>query len=196
LLRHLNEYLLLLGVPGLFVIAFVDSAAVPMMGGPDVVVLLLASLRPKLALPIILAAAIGSTLGSLVLYKVARAGGEKALAHFSPEKKGRLKEKLDRNAFVALVAGVVMPPPFPTKFVILAAGAFGVSRMKFANGVLVGRLLRYSVLAYAGAYFGDQAARVLKEHYSTFALLLVAAAILYVLVRYFRGHENAPDSGK
>jgi membrane protein YqaA with SNARE-associated domain len=196
LLDHLNEYLLLWGVPGLLAIAFVDSAAVPMVGGPDAVVLLLAWQRPMQVLPIILAAAAGSTLGFLVLYRVGRAGGEKALAHFSPEKRARVKQKLDRNAFVAVMAGVVAPPPFPSKLIILAAGAFGVRRMKFANGVFVGRLLRYSVLAYVGARFGDQAAAVLKEHYPVFALSLVAALVLYALVRHFRSHQKAPDSSE
>jgi membrane protein YqaA with SNARE-associated domain len=196
LLQHLNEYLLLLGVPGLLAIAFLDSAAVPIMGGSDAVVLLLAWQRPMQVLPIILAAAVGSMLGCLVLYKVGRAGGEKGLARFSAERRVRVKQKLDRNAFVAVMAGVAAPPPFPTKLVILAAGAFGVRRMKFVNGVLVGRLLRYSVLAYVGARFGNQAAGMLKEHYPAFALLLVAASILYVLVRHFRSHEKAPDSGK
>lgn len=196
MLQHLNQYLLLLGVPGMLAIAFLDSAAVPMMGVSDAAVLVLAWQRPMQVLPIILAATIGSMLGCLVLYKVGRAGGEKGLARFNPERRARVKQKLDRNAFVAVMAGVAAPPPFPAKLVILAAGAFGVRRVRFANGVFVGRLLRYSVLAYAGARFGNQAAAVLKEHYPTFALLLAAASILYVLVHYFRSHEKAPDSGK
>jgi len=186
-LQRLNKYLLLWGIPGLFAIAFLDSAAVPMMGGPDVVVLLLAWQRPMQILLIIVAAAVGSTLGCLVLYRVGRAGGEMALARFRPEKRSWVKEKLDRNVFVAVAAGVAAPPPFPTKLIILAAGAFRVRQSSFVNGVLVGRLVRYAVLAYFGARFGDQAAAAVKEHYPAAALLLAVVVILLVLWRHFRG---------
>lgn len=191
MLQSLNKYLLLWGVPGLLGIAFLDSAAVPMMGGPDAVVLLLAWQRPMQILPIILAAAIGSTLGCLVLYRVGRAGGEMALARFSTERRAWVKQRLDQNAFAAVAAGVAAPPPFPTKLVILAAGAFRVSQTKFANGVLAGRLVRYSVLAILGASFGDQAADVLRSHYPIFALLLIGALILFLLLRHFRSQAKA-----
>ncbi len=189
-LQQLNKYLLLWGVPGLLVIAFTDSAAVPMMGGSDAVVILLAWQRPMQIIPIILAATLGSTLGCLVMYRFARAAGEMALSRFSADKRAWMKQKLDRNAFAAVAAGVAAPPPFPTKFAILAAGAFHVRMSKFANGVFVGRLLRYSVLAYLGAQFGDQAADVIKDHYPVFLLMLAGALILFLVVRYFRGQTK------
>jgi len=66
LLQSLQKYLLLLGIPGLLAISFFDSAALPILMGPDAVVLLLAWQQPMQILIIILAAALGSTLGSLV----------------------------------------------------------------------------------------------------------------------------------
>jgi membrane protein YqaA with SNARE-associated domain len=195
-LQRLSQYLLLWGIPGLMAISFFDSAAVPMMGGPDFVVLLFAWRRPMQCLLIVLAAAIGSTLGCLVLYRVGRAGGEMALARFSPERRAWAKEKLDRNVFLAVAAGVAAPPPFPTKFVILAAGAFRVRQSSFANGVLAGRLVRYSVIAYLGARFGDQAANILKEHSTTFGLVLAGILALFLLWRHFRGREKTAGSGK
>ncbi len=196
MLQRLGQYLLLWGIPGLMGIAFIDSAAVPMMGGPDALVLLLAWRRPMQIWLIVLAAAIGSTLGCLVLYRVARAGGEMALSRFSPEKRAWVKEKLDRNAFGAVMAGVIVPPPFPTKLVILAAGAFKVRQTSFANGVLAGRLVRYSVLAYLGARFGDQAADVFKDHYPVIGLLILAGVALIFLWRHFREKRKTSDAGR
>lgn len=186
MLERLEQYLLLWGLPGLTGIAFIDSALVPMMGGPDALVLLLAWQRPMQIWLIILAAAIGSTLGCLVLYRVGRVGGEVALSRFNPERRAWVKEKLDRNAFGAVMAGVIVPPPFPTKLVILAAGAFKVRQTSFANGVLAGRLVRYSVLAYLGARFGDQAADVFKDHYPLIGVLILAGISLILLWRHFR----------
>ncbi len=190
-LQQLNKYLLLWGLPGLLIISFTDSAAVPMMGGLDALVILLSWQRPMEVIPIILAATLGSTLGCLVLYRFARAAGEMALSRFSANKRAWMKQKLDRNAFAAVAAGLAAPPPFPTKFAVLAAGAFHVRVSKFANGVVVGRLLRYSVLAWLGAEFGDQAADVIKDHYSAFLLALAVALILFLVVRYFRGQAGA-----
>jgi membrane protein YqaA with SNARE-associated domain len=191
LLQQLNQYLLLWGVPGLLVITGIESAAVPMMGGPDAIVLLLAWKRPMQVIPIILAATVGSTLGCMVLYRVARAGGEMALSRFSEDRRAWMKHKLDRNAFVAVAAGVAAPPPFPAKFVVLAAGAFHVRMSQFVNGVFVGRLLRYSVLAFLGARFGDQAAEVLKNHYPAFTIALAGALVAYLVVRHVRNQAKA-----
>jgi len=185
-LQRLNKYLLLWGIPGLLAISFFDSAAVPMVGGPDAVVLLLSWQRPMQIVWIILAAATGSTLGSLLLYRVGRLGGEMALTRFSSDRRTWVKHKLDRNAFVAVMVAVTAPPPFPTKLVILAAGAFSVSQLRFVNGVLSGRLLRYAVLAWLGARFGDQAADVLKDHYVPIILGLAVAVVVFVVVRYLR----------
>ena len=190
MLQRLKDYLLLWGLPGLLAIALFDSAGVPMMGGPDAVVLLLAWQRPADILVIILAAAVGSTAGCLILYNVGRAGGEVALSRFSTDRKERIKQKLDRNAFAALVTAVVLPPPFPMKLAILAAGALRVRQMKFVYGVLTGRLLRYAVMAVLGAKFGNQAAGVLKEHYPVITLVLIAFVTgLFLLRRYRKRHK-------
>ncbi len=194
-LNNLSRYLLLWGIPGLLAIAFLDSAALPIIGGPDAIVLLLAWQRPAHIFFIILAAAAGSTLGCLVLYNVGRAGGEIGLARFSPERRAWVKQKLDHNASVAVMAASTAPPPFPTKLVILAAGAFRVRQTKFLYGVLVGRLTRYSLVAIVGARFGNEAAEVLRRHYPIFTAILVAALVLFFLVRRYRGKVRATNSG-
>ena len=77
---RLRALLLTWGLPGLFLIAFLDSAGVPLPGGVDVVVMLLAWQSPSLFLPIAILAALGSVLGCLVLFHAGRKGGELALS--------------------------------------------------------------------------------------------------------------------
>jgi membrane protein YqaA with SNARE-associated domain len=197
-LNKLKQYLLVLGIPGLFLIALLDSAAIPLTGGPDAVVLLLSWKRPGVIWLIVAAAAAGSTLGCLVLYKIGSAGGELALSRFSEARRAWVREKLDRNAFWAVFAAVTMPPPFPTKPVILASGVFKMRLDRFLVGVLAGRLLRYGVEAYLGARFGERAAALLQGRFSLVLLGIVAAVLsLAILLRRRRKLPEAqPGRGK
>ena len=190
-LARLKEYLTVLGVPGLLLIAFLDSAAVPMAGGPDGLLLLLAWQRPELAWLMTLAASVGSLFGCLVLYRLGRAGGELALARFGQKRREWVKDKIDRHAFLAVLASVCAPPPFPTKPVILAAGAFRMRMAPFVTGVLAGRLFRYGFEAYLAARYGDQAAEILVRRYPQVALTIVAVIVIVVLVKWVRRRSGA-----
>ncbi len=190
-LNRLNQYLVIMGIPGLLAISFLDSAAVPLTGGPDVVVLLLSWRRPAMVYLIVLAATIGSTLGCLVLYGIGYKGGEKALSRFNPEKIAWVERKMREYGVWAVVAAVLAPPPFPTKIVILAGGVLRTGRLRLAASVFAGRVVRYSLLAYVGARFGDQAAQVLRDHYPAISLALIGGILLIVLIRSLRIRRKA-----
>jgi undecaprenyl-diphosphatase len=185
-LTRLNEYLLIMGIPGLFIISLLDSAAVPMPGGPDAVILLLAWRRPGMAYLIVLAATVGSVLGCLILYGIGRKGGEKALSRFSPGKIAWIERKMQEYGTLAVTAAVLAPPPFPTKPVILMAGLLRTGKLRFVSGILVGRLIRYSLVAYLGAKFGDHAAQILKAHYPVISIVLIGGILLFILIRKLR----------
>ncbi len=182
-LRRLGEYLLLMGIPGLFVIALLDSAALPMVGGPDGVILLLAWQRPGQIPWIVLASTLGSSLGCLILFRIARAGGGVALRKLTSQKQQWVREKVENNAFWAIFLGVIAPPPFPTKPVIAAAGLFRTPVIPFLGAVLLGRMIRYSAMAYLGAQFGEQAAQVIRSHYIFVLAALAGIALLVLLTR-------------
>jgi membrane protein YqaA with SNARE-associated domain len=181
LLERWNEFLLVLGIPGLFILALVDSAAIPIAGGPDAIVLLLAWQRPDHIWLIVASAVAGSTLGCLVLYRIGRAGGELALARFSQARQAWIREKLHSHAFWTILISELIPPPFPTKPVILAAGVFQMPVDRFSIGILIGRSIRYLTGAYLGAHFGQQASSIIGTRF-TFILLATAAAVLLVVV--------------
>jgi membrane protein YqaA with SNARE-associated domain len=185
-LERVSQYLVYLGVPGVFLIALLDSAAIPMIGGPDAVILLVAWRTPSQAPFAVLAAALGSTLGCLILYRIGMAGGKAALARFSQAKRNRVQQLMEKNTGWALFMSVTMPPPFPTKPMILAAGVFRVPVASFTFPVALGRLLRYAAIAWLGARFGDQAATVIKQHYLLIVGTLAVIAILIFVVRRLR----------
>jgi membrane protein YqaA with SNARE-associated domain len=185
-LARLNEYLLFMGIPGLLAISFLDSAAIPLAGGPDTVIVLLSWRKPAMTFLIVLAAAIGSTLGCLVLYGIGKKGGAKALSRFNPERVAWIKRKMQEYGAWAVFAAVMAPPPFPTKPVILAAGVLQARKLRFAASVFAGRLVRYSLLGYLGAKFGDQSAKIIKSHYPEIGIVLVCGILLIVLIRLIR----------
>lgn len=164
-----------------------------MMGGPDAVVMLLSWQRPALAPLIVLAAALGSTVGCWVLYRVGRTGGALALARFAPDMQDRVKRRFARNDLLAVFVAVIAPPPSPTKLFILAAGVVGMRLRRFLVGVFIGRVLRYSLEAFLGARYGDRAAVILRDHYPTIAISLILAILVVFVVR--RRSDGEPRRG-
>jgi undecaprenyl-diphosphatase len=185
-LNWLNKYLAIMGIPGLFAIAFLDSAAVPIVGGPDAIILVLASLSPERTCLVVLAATLGSVLGCFILYGIGRKGGAKALSRFGAERVTRIERRMQEYGIWAIMASVLAPPPFPTKLVIIAAGVLRVGKIRFAAGTFIGRLMRYSLMGFLAVRFGNQAAQVLKKHYPEFFVILIVGILLFMVIRNFR----------
>ena len=160
-----------------------------MAGGPDAVVILLSWRRPAMTFLIVLAAAVGSTLGCMVLYGIGKKGGEKALSRFNPERVAWIERKMQEYGAWAVFAAVMTPPPFPTKPVILAAGVLRARKLRFAASVFAGRLVRYSLLGFLGAKFGDQSAKIIKSHYPEILIALLCGILLVVLIRRLRNKK-------
>jgi membrane protein DedA with SNARE-associated domain len=190
-MKTLSDLLLAWGLPGLCLIALLDSAGVAMPGGPDAVVMLLSWRRPSLALAVVLVATLGSTGGNWILYQVGRKGGDLALKRFGPSRRTRVADKLRRNDILTIAVATLVPPPLPTKIFILLAGAFEMRMRRFLLAAFGGRLVRYSVEAYLGLRFGDDAAAIAARHRGTLALVLAAVVVGFVIVRRLRSRRRA-----
>jgi membrane protein YqaA with SNARE-associated domain len=194
-LNWLNKFLAIMGIPGLLAVAFLDSAAIPIVGGPDALILVLASLRPEMTGLIVLAATVGSMLGCFVLYGIGLKGGAKALSRFGAERVTRIERRMQEYGIWAIMASVLAPPPFPTKLVILAAGVLRIGKIRLAIGTFIGRLIRYSLMGYLAVRFGNQAAQVLKKHYPEFFVILIIGILLIVVIRNFRKRPAESNPG-
>jgi membrane protein YqaA with SNARE-associated domain len=193
-LESLKAKLLALGLPGLFLISFLDSAGVPLPGGVDLVVMLLSWQRPSLFVVITLVAALGSTLGCLVLYRIARTGGDAMMSRFPLEKQERVKDKVRRNDLVAMLVAMLGPPPFPTKLFILVAGVVRMDLWRFAGAVFFGRAIRFFGESYLAVKLGDRAAATLKDHYATIGIALAAAVVAYLVLRRVLGRGPGDEA--
>jgi undecaprenyl-diphosphatase len=180
-MKSLQKLLIGFGALGVFGIALLDAAFIPLPGGPDVVVMAL-SHHSHAMMPLYVAAAVlGSTIGSLFLYFLARKGGEAALRKFSPEKRRRVEDMINRYDIWALLLAAVLPPPFPFKLFVLSAGAFRMELWRFVTAMVIGRGFRFILEGVMAVQFGEHAADIFKQHYPKIGLG-IAAAILFILL--------------
>jgi membrane protein YqaA with SNARE-associated domain len=184
--------LVALGPFGIFLLALLDSTGVPVVGGVDALLVVLANQRPDLAYLCAGLAVIGSLCGSLILFSIARKGGEKYLDKLTSGPKGRrFRHWFDQYGLVTVFVPAISVVPMPMKAFVACAGVLGTKPWSFALTVLAARLPRYIFLAWLGKEMGSNALVWLKGHSIEFGLGLVAlAAILYFIARA----QNAPQS--
>ncbi len=201
-LNHVSNYLVAFGPFGLFAIALLDSALIPLPGGPDAVMLLLSTQRPAWMPLYALAATAGSVIGCVILYYISRRAGRRALERFPAQKQARVKELVDRYDVLSVLVASVLPPPFPFKLFVITAGVFRLSLVRFALAVAAGRAFRFFLEGYIAVRYGDQAKKVLAENYPfvglSVAALIVAVFLLRALLkrRKQNGGEAEPEAGE
>lgn len=180
-MKSLQAVLIGFGALGIFTIALMDAAFIPLPGGPDVVVMALAHHNHAMTPVYVIAAVVGSTIGSLFLYFVARKGGQAALRKFSPEKRARVEDMINRYDIWALLLAAVLPPPFPFKLFVLSAGAFRMQLWRFITAMVIGRSIRFILEGWMAVQYGEQAADIFKQHYPKIGLG-IAAAIVFIFL--------------
>ena len=181
--KNLKATLIGFGAFGIFLIALMDAAFIPMPGGPDVVVITLSIATPSLMPLYVLAAMAGSTIGSLILYFIALKGGQAALRKFSAEKRAKVQKALDEYDIWAMLVAAVMPPPFPFKLFVLSAGAFRMKLWRFVLAMILGRGFRFVLEGILAVRYGEQATEILKQHSIKIGLGIAATIILALLVK-------------
>jgi membrane protein YqaA with SNARE-associated domain len=144
-----------LGIWGVFVIAFADSA---LLGMPvDAIVATYVYQDRKRLLFYVVMASLGSALGSIPLYIIGYLGGEKVLRKRISEKRfQRIHRSFEQHEFWALMFPGMLPPPTPFKIVVLAAAVFEMRFRDFFAAVFAGRFVRFLVLSLLTLWFGPQ----------------------------------------
>jgi membrane protein YqaA with SNARE-associated domain len=185
--RWFADHIIPLGAPGLFLIAFLDSAGIPIPQGVDVLLFALTVRTPEMALYYAALAVAGSLGGCLLLYGISRAAGHIALAHrVSPERLDYLRTRFERYEAFTLVLPVLLPF-MPMKLFIIAAGVFEVRVHQFILAVLFARTVRYFGLAILAQRYGYQTWTLLRQH----PLPLLGAAALLIGLFYFLSRRSS-----
>jgi membrane protein YqaA with SNARE-associated domain len=179
----LIHLLLSFGLAGLFLVSIVDSSFVPLPipGITDIMVVVLAAQQTNLFLLVGLATA-GSFLGGFFSYHVGQSGGMAFLEkHVPPRIFKPVCTWMQDHAILAVALPAILPPPMPLSPFVLAAGALKMSRNKFLATFTLSRLLRHTVAAALGVYFGRHVLRLwnsFTRQWGTQILIVIWSIIL------------------
>ena len=182
-LTRLSEYLITFGAFGLFAVALLDSTFVPLPSSADALMILLSTTYPSWMLLYAFMATAGSAIGCWILYLVSRRAGARALNKFSETKQRRVKHWIERYDAMAVLVATLLPPPFPFKLFVITAGVFRFSLLRFMIAIVCGRAFRFLLEGYFAVRYGAQAKEILAKYYPWIGLILVAAIVVFVLIR-------------
>ena len=199
-LSAIKDFLIAYGPFGLFGIALLDSALIPLPAGPDVVMILLSKGDPGWMPLYAAAATLGSVVGCVILYYISRRAGRRALERFSEKKQARVQRMIDRYDVLSVLVASVLPPPFPFKLFVITAGVFRLSVVRFAVAIAFGRAFRFLLEGFLAVRFGDQAEDLFKQYFPWVGLGLAILMIIFFVGRMLfrkRADESAEaDTGR
>ena len=181
-------------------LAFIDAAAFPVP--MDLILATYVWADKKHFYLYVIASAAGSALGGLVFFLLGRAGGELFLMkRIDRGRYEQLRDRFEKQEFLAMMIPSILPPPTPWKLFVIAAGVFEMKLSTFLMAVFTGRVIRNLITAILTIEYGPEivniAARLATQH----RLLLVAGlALLLAVLGYWvwrtvwkrRGKKDLP----
>jgi membrane protein YqaA with SNARE-associated domain len=180
-----------MGPWGVLLAAFVDSASIPLP--IDVLMAGWAWADKRHFLFYAVLAALGSSLGGLVPFFVGRAGGELILLRrINRARFEALRDRFEKQEFLAVMVPSMMPPPTTWKLFVFGAGVFEMRTVNFLLAVFVGRLIRFGVETALVVKYGPQIVTVVgdlaRRHLivTLLALALIFAALAWWIARMLR----------
>lgn len=189
-----------LGIWGVGGLALIDSALIPIPVSMDGVIIgYVASDHSRFFLYCFTAAA-ASAIGSLVPFYVGRAGGELfLLKRINRERYERLRDRFERQEFIAILIPAALPPPTPLKLFEFAAGVFEMKPLPFVMAIFCGKLLQFLVCSLLVIWFGTALIhtmrRIAHEHISVLVgigLAALLALLFWVIRRVFDRRRGEP----
>jgi membrane protein YqaA with SNARE-associated domain len=185
-LEQFGAWLMAFGSLGLFAIALLDSALIPLPSGPDLIMITLSAVEPAWMPVYALAATAGSTIGCLLLYLAARRAGLRVLGRIKPERRERLENLLGRYDMLAIMLPAVLPPPFPFKPFVLSAGVFKLKTARFVTAIFIGRAVRFLIEGWLAIQFGRDAERIIRQHGLKVLIVIAVIFIVSLAVKFYR----------
>jgi membrane protein YqaA with SNARE-associated domain len=174
-----------LGFWGAGALAFIDAAALPVPMDLILATYVWAD-KAHFYLYVIVSAA-GSAIGGLVFFLLGRAGGELFLMkRINRVRFEQLRDRFEKQEFLAMMIPSILPPPTPWKLFVIAAGVFEMKVSNFLLAVFVGRVIRNMITAILTIEYGPEivhiAARLATRHRG---VLVAGLALIFAALGYW-----------
>jgi membrane protein YqaA with SNARE-associated domain len=183
-----------LGAPGLLLISFLDSSVLSFPIINDFLLIELSIQHPARMPLCALMAATGSVLGCVVLYFLARMGGEAYFHRKAGARAHAIRHWVERNGFGGMLIAALLPPPTPFKIFVFAAGVFEAPVLGFTAAITLARLFRYFGVGYLAVRYGADALPYLAAHKLQVTVLVIGlVTVSYGLSRWILRHRPHHD---
>ena len=176
------------GAWALFFIAVAESSFFPVP--PDVLLLALCVGAPTKAFRFALICTTGSILGGMIGYGIGYWGyeliGEPIVRAYHGEAvMAKIKTWYDEYGFLGNLTAAITPIPY--KVFTIASGTFEFSFPSFLLSSIIGRSLRFFVVAGLLYYFGAKVKVLIEKYFNLLAILFMVILIGgFVLLKFLR----------
>lgn len=143
-----------------------------------------------------LMASVGSAIGGLVPYGLGRAGGELfLLKRVDRAKFEKMRDRFERQEFLAVMIPSMLPPPTPWKVFIFGAGVFEMAVLPFMTAVAVGRIIRWLILSLLVIKLGPHAVDLVAHHALRAMLVVLGLAVMGFALWWLRKRRKVAGAG-
>jgi membrane protein YqaA with SNARE-associated domain len=174
-----------LGVWGIGGLALIDSSTIPVP--IDALLIDYVANDHKRFLVYCFMAALGSAVGSMLPYYLGRAGGELfLLKRINRQRYEQMRDRFEKQEFLAIMVPAMMPPPMPVKLFEFAAGVFEMKPLWFFSAILVGKFVRFLIWAIITITYGPAILGTIMRtiHAHRHYVLWVSGIVLVLLLVY------------
>lgn len=185
-----------LGGVGIFLSAFLDSSFLPLPLVTDLIVMDLSSRNPFRMSYYAAMAALGSLVGCIWIYVLARNGGQAYFRKKQGYTPGRIRLWVQKYPLTSVLVPALAPFPVPFKPFVIAQGVFQVPFVPFVVGTFVGRGTLFFIEGLLAVRYGNAAKQfVLQQKWASLGILLGLIA-LFLAIRqmpFIRRTSESPS---
>ncbi|WP_254061665.1 YqaA family protein [Granulicella sp. L60] len=170
-----------LGAFGVLIVGIIDSSSIPMPLDAMVVEYVVRD-HAKFLIYCFMGA-LGAAIGSLLPYYLGRAGGELfLLKRINRARYEQLRDRFEKQEFLAIMIPAMMPPPFPVKIFELAAGVFEMKPLWFFSALLLGKFVRFVIVALIIMVYGPTIFHTMMNTLHHHREVMLAGVGIFVLL--------------
>ena len=173
-----------LGLPGLFLVAFLDSSILSLPEIADLALIWMVVQHKERLVIYAATTTAGSVAGCLLMYYIGRKGGDALVRkRFHSASVDRTLASFQKYGVMAVLIPSVLPPPAPFKIFVLLAGVARIRVSQFTFAIVIGRGARYLVEGMLAVWYGEQAITFIHAH-AVGASITVAGVLIVALAAY------------